>query len=52
VIIKSSIGLDYQLSIELLFTSARFIPGHEQNGTTLWVKGEGHAPNAIIGIES
>ena len=36
-----------QLSIETFFAAAGFVSGNEQDGVSLWVKGEGDAPDSI-----
>ena len=50
--VEPLIGLRYQLPIETLFTSARFITRNEKDSTPFRVESESNAPNAIISIES
>ena len=50
--IETIVRLPDQCLIEAPFTASRFVAGHEQDGAPPRVKGKGHAPHAVRGIES
>lgn len=49
--VKPYISLANQFAVESPFSNARFISSHEQNGFSLWIKGEGHTPYSIRRVE-
>ena len=50
--IKTLVGYTDQLPIETFFTNARFIPRGKQDCAPTGIEREGHAPDAVSGVEA